>query len=58
MVLTLEAAALLAGAALSVPPPEVCRKIARQIEAGAAMGDEEWPALRRQADALDPAYAD
>ena len=46
------------GADLSVPPPEVCRKIARQIEAGGAMGDEEWPALRRLADALDPTYAD
>ena len=46
------------GAALSMPPPEVCRQVASQIEAGGAMGDEEWPALRRLADTLDPAYAD
>lgn len=45
------------GAALTTPAPEVCREIARQIEGNGLTGDEEWPALRRLADTLDPAYA-
>lgn len=55
-------AAAAAGAKLTVPPPEVCEKAARQFweQQGDILvpGEREWPAFIRQLDRQDPSYRD
>ena len=53
-------AAAAAGAALTMPSPEVCEKAARQfwnLEGDILVpGEREWPAFLRQLDRSDPSY--
>ena len=53
-------AATASGAALVMPPHEVCEKAARQfweLQGDILIpGEREWPALMRQLDRTDPSY--
>ena len=55
-------AAAAAGAALVMPPDEICEKAARQfweLQGDILVpGEREWPALMRQLDRADPSYRD
>ena len=49
--------ALASGRVLSIPPPSVCERAARQFEDDPVpIGDREWPALLRELDRVNPGY--
>lgn len=50
--------ALSGGAALCIPPPEVCQKVAWQfVRPGRTpVDDKDWPALLRLLDGIDPSF--
>jgi ribulose-5-phosphate 4-epimerase/fuculose-1-phosphate aldolase len=49
--------ALAGGRPLTLPPPEICEKAARQFEDDPVpLGDREWPALLRALDRDNPGY--
>lgn len=49
--------AMATGAAIVLPPPEVCRRAADQLNApGTPVGEREWPALLRALDREDTSY--
>jgi ribulose-5-phosphate 4-epimerase/fuculose-1-phosphate aldolase len=49
--------AMATGAAIVMPPPEVCARTADQLAApGTPVGEKEWPALLRELDREDPSY--
>jgi ribulose-5-phosphate 4-epimerase/fuculose-1-phosphate aldolase len=53
----IQIAALSTGRELTMPPPEVCAKVARQYEEDdEPAGTREWRALLRQLDRTDPSY--
>ena len=49
--------AMATGDTITVPPPEICEKSARQFEAdNVPIGTREWPSLLRRLDREDPGY--
>ena len=50
---------LASGQPYSVPPPEICEKTAGQYyRSGRRLGQNDWPALMKRLDAIDPSYRD